>query len=689
MVRYCTIGVVVVFGLATVARSQETDAPTTQPADAEPHGAKDELMRLRFSDLYLGFESDVETRRVRSTRSGRPDSLHKNNDLRFKEYVGLRLDGDVLDPNLLSFDLGGEFGLTQSRFRETIDRDTQTENDDGFLGDFNLSFDALSNKPVSFHGHARRSDDRIDRRFLPSLREQRTEMGVSSLIQTDSVTTELGLSWDDVERYGNQSGEDDETLDTKRAYISSTWDIAENHRLKLNYDHEREENTYQGSNFDYQTNRDELRLDHELAFGGQDQHRMDTYLRINDERGDLARDEVDFVPRLSLQHTEDFRTIWRYGFYRYEDGDFELDQHKVDGEALWQVTDELRATLDGFLLYERPDDGLDVDEYGGGLDLDYGKDTSLGRLTVNAAAAFEQQRFRGGGGLRFVRNEVHQLGGVRLAQLNNWPVRRGSIVAYNTSRTRFYVNGIDYQAVFVGGRALIDRIPTGRITEGEAVHFDYAYEIPAGSRLDTWRTDLLVEHAFEFGLTPYYYLEGRFQDADGSIGTPILRDNQARHRAGARYERDLWRVGAEYELFDDTVEPFDAFHLTGQASLFRSSAHTLDATTELSRYDFDGGTDARNVWWFDAALRDRAQITEYLAGFANVEYRFEDDSRDGDTHGVDLACGLSYTRGQLTLELTVEYDLLNIGTNHESGVGVYLNMRRSLTELLPSQEVTR
>ena len=78
-----------------------------------------------------------------------------------------------------------------------------------------------------------------------------------------------------------------------------------------------------------------------------------------------------------------------------------------------------------------------------------------------------------------------------------------------------------------------------------------------------------------------------------SLGTPRDRDNTDRHRLGVRYEQPRWMVGFEGEIFDDSVEPYDALHLTGRASLFRSRMHTLDTRIELSRYAFEGGLDDR------------------------------------------------------------------------------------------------
>ncbi|MHC4441713.1 MAG: hypothetical protein ACYTA5_03880 [Planctomycetota bacterium] len=635
----------------------------------------------------MGFESEYEHRRVQSSAPGRKDTIHENSDLRFYETLGMSLAGDVIDPNLFDWQADLELGLTQSRFEERIDHFHDTDQDTGFLLEFDISADIFKAKPISLNAYARRTDDRIPRRFLPSLREKQIETGISALILKGPFTTEIGFSWRDVDRSGNRLDEDDENLRNSRFYIDHKWEISDNHQLRLTYDHQRDQSEYQGSSFDFDTRRDELRVEHELAFGPGSKHRLDTYLRYNEEHGNLARDEFEFVPRLTLQHTDKFKTVYRYGFYRFEQDAIEVGQHKFDVEALYQPSDRWRISLDGFTLYENVDEDVDTYEFGGGFDVAYDRPTSLGQLSVNLALDYDRSRTTGDAGRRIVRDEAHSLTDARPVFLRERGVIQGTVFAHNANRSRHYIRGIDYVVIVYGGRVQIRRLLTGRIVEDEVVYFDYAYIRPASATVDTYRTDFIIEHAFKFGLTPYYYFESRCQEVEGSIGSPFLRDNTDRHRLGLRYQKERWSVGGELEIFDDSIEPYDAFHLTGQWAVLRSQKHTLDLLGEISRYDFEGGLDGRRVWWMDFDLKDRLILNRYFSITTEVGYRREDDSVDGLTNGVDVECGLSYTRGYLTVDLTMEYDLLNIADNRDNGFGVFLNVRRNLSHLLPARGV--
>jgi hypothetical protein len=646
-----------------------------------------DFLHLDVTDLYIGFETEYESRRVRSSVPYRRDTTHENRDLRLHELLGLSFIGDVGDPNLLEYRGNVEFGLSQNRFVEEINGFRDTDRDNGFLQRYDVSLDAFKTKPISLNAYARRADDRIARRFLPSLREIRNEAGISALALTGPVTTELGYSYSDVDRTGNRLREDDESLTNSRLYLDSKWDISDTHKLHLTYDHEREENSYQGSRFNFDTNRDELRLDHELAFGPGDKHRLDTFLRYNAEKGDLARDEFEFTPRLTLKHTDKFKTIYRYGLYRFDQAAIDLAQHKFDAQALYEPTDHWRLSLDTFGLYERVDRDVETQQYGVNGDITYHRPTSLGELSADLHLGYDQARTTGDAGRRYVRNEAHALGGVRPVFLRQQNVVLTSIIARDAKFTRIFVIGADFTVLRIGTYTVIQRVPWGRIAEGDVIYFDYQYTVPAEASIDTYRADFRIEHAFKFGLTPYYYFESRFQDVDRrSIGTPLLRDNQDRHRIGARYGRQRWNVTGEYEIFDDSIEPYDAFHFTGQMSLFRSTAHSLDLNGEISRYFFEGGFDRRRVWFMDLNLKDRMDITHELSINAGTELRREDDSVRGKTTGVDLECGLRWIRGYLTVELNVEYDLLSVVENRESGFGVFLNVRRDLSHLLPSRK---
>ncbi len=664
------------------------DAAPPRAGDAAPPPADRDVFHLGRSDFWLDFESSWENRRVSSSGGGR-STTQRNTTLRFEESLGLSLDGHVYDPELLTWSASLTLGLSQERFRENFDGRVEHDNDSGDLIEYDISLDLLRSKPVSVSAYARQARDRIPRQFMPSLLEETTESGATVFLTGDRWVAELGFSLSDVDRSGNNVEEDDEHLDTRRFFADTRIDFTDHHHLRLSFDHERQDAEYQGGVETFRTRRDEVRVEHDIEFGPDHRYRLDTFLRYNAEDGDLARDEFEFTPRLTLKHTDELQTSYRYSYWRSDEDAVDLTRHKFDVQALYRPDDQWRVTLDGYWLREHVDEDLEINEAGGGIDVSFRRPTPWGEFSVNGAFTPSWQRTLGDARGGVIRGEGHTLDTSRPVFLRQPDIVAPTIVAYDIDRRRIYAPGLDYLVVPIGRRIQIRRIPTGRIGPDDVVLFDYRYVVPTGSRVDSYRTDLYIEHAFSFGLVPYYSWELRREFASGSRGVPVYEDNTDRHRLGVRYERPRWSVGGEYEHFNDTNDPFEAFHLTGRAALFQDHIHTLDLAGELSRYRFTGEYDRRRTWWLNVDLTDRMQLNEYLSASVATTYRWEDDSLDGTTHGVDVECGLHLVRGRLGVDLTVEYDLLTLDDSREEGIGVWLSVRRSLGDLLASARSAR
>jgi hypothetical protein len=678
-----TAAVALAIGGAAVCPAAEG---TAQPDPNEPAVFEQRpSLHLAATDLFLELESGFESRRVRYSSSARPGATYQNEDQRFSQTLGMRLDGYILDPNFLQLSGGIALGLSQERSREDAGPSTQTDSGSGFLSEYDLTLEGWRNRPVSMSAYARSVRDRVPRRFLPSLLEERVETGVSLLALTGDWTTEVGLSWSDIDRTGTDP-QDDEHLRSRRLFIDSRGPIDEHQNLRLSFDHQRDNSEYQGSLQDYDTSRDELRLEHEWDLG---EHRLDTFARINEESGDLARDEFEFVPRLTLKHSDTFQTIHRYSYYKYEQDEIEWDRHRVDTEAIYRPSDRWRFTGDVFISREETSDDLIVNQYGGSVDVSYNRPTVWGDLGMNAALAFDRAEHEGTANAGLIRGEMHVLHTVQPVYLRELDVQRFSIVAYNAARTRIFQPGADYSIVALGRRIALFRIISGAIAENEPVFFDYQYEIPLHAKVDTVRADLDMEHRFENGLRPYYALELRRQYTEDSTRLEYEPDETERHRFGVEYAKPLWSASAEAEIYHDSVLPYDAYHLAGRAALLRAGDHSVDSAVRLSRYLFKADIDSRHVWWFNAELGDRMQLTPECSGALAAVYRYESDSIDGETNGVDLQGGLRFRRGYLQVELTAEYDLLSLADSREEGYGIWLNVRRDLSHLIPDWKITR
>jgi hypothetical protein len=651
--------------------------------------APDEFWHVDLERLEVDFDLEFDGHRVKD-RTRRGHETYVDEDLRLQEAIGLGLRGDVHSPEILEWTADLRFGLDQGRFTQDYPASDGTDSDHGTLLDYDISLQLLRARPASASAFARRFDSRIPRPFLPSLREEQSEAGGSVFIAARPLTLELGVIWREIDRTGNVRRIDDESQRSALFYTDSRWEW-DRHSLSLRYEFEDEDIQYQGSSFDNDTRRHELRMEHSLLFGPDEAHRWDTFLRYTDESGDLARDEVNVNTRMTLKHSERFRTIQRYSYYRYEQGITDVDQHRLDLTAELQLPMDFRLTGNLFGAYERQDHDVDSDQFGGDVDLTWHRRVAGGELWANLNFGYAREEVHGDAGRRFVRNEALQFGVARRPYLLRSSVIPGTIFAHSLDYSRVYLSGTDYVPLIAGDLVLISRLPGGRIQDGEVVYFDYHYEVPAEASLSNFRCAVLLEQRFDSGWTPYYSYEGRFQDIDQtSTGTPWRADNLDRQRLGLRIESPAWGASAEGEYFDDDIDPYHALHFIGRATVLDDVDHQLNLRAELSPYWFRGDDlDHRRVWWFDIELQDRLRFGDRWSMNGTLGYRWEDDSVDGTTHGVDAEWLLSYTRNFLNVELALEYDLLSIADDRDDSYGLFLRIRRDLSHLLPPAEKWR
>jgi hypothetical protein len=228
-------------------------------------------------------------------------------------------------------------------------------------------------------------------------------------------------------------------------------------------------------------------------------------------------------------------------------------------------------------------------------------------------------------------------------------------------------------------------VPTGSIEDGQSVWISYVHDTPSLGRTDTFRVDFGAEQRFENGLRPYYSVSYQDQNVDNSSGFDALEDRTDHHRLGIDLDRERWHVGTELEIFDDSVDPYNALHVDGRYTFLRSTVQTMEGAARFSQFHFEGSENGRDVSLLDVELDHRLFVNDATSATARALYRWEDDSVDGTTNGVDLSLALRYVTGHLSVDLSVEYDLLRLPESDEDGVGVWLTVRRDFPNVLGSR----
>lgn len=662
-------------------------------AETEPQSdvADKGYFTLDRFDAYLEFEADYNHSRV-SQSYHRPYGLFKdwnshrrsqtNRDYAFEERIGFNLTGTVVDPSFITFDGDISFALTQDRHEERGWMGHEDDTDTGHLLQYNMRVNFFTGKLLSGSLYGLRQDDRISRRFQPTLDEERTGFGTSWDFAHQTFPMTLSYDYLETDRTGNWDERDDEHFVESTFNYGAKWIISDHHWLSLDYEHAQTKQEYQGLREGFKTTRDLFTLEHNLEFGSSHQHLFQTLVHWQEESGDFARDYFEIGPQLTLHHSDQLQTMYKYQFNRENYEGIDVETQRFDFQLVHQLYTNLTTTVDLFGLYEDVENDVNTHQYGGSVDWQYNRKNPYGHLYANLALAYDTQDVRGNNGVRVVLNESATFRDPVDITLRNRNVIPSSIVVTDAGNHRYYLAGRDYLVLEMGGVTQLARIHSGQIADGDNILIDYQYRTPSKGQIDTIRVDAGIEQRFNNGLTPYYRFSYRNQEADYSAGFAQYADRTNHHRIGLRYEQKRYSLGAEYEIFDDTVDPYDAFHVDGLVHILQTSEHSLDASARLSRFFFEGGIDQRNVTMIDAELDHRWQLRENISIFERLAYRWEDDSLEGITREWDVNAGVDYVMGDLTAELTFEYNRQDLPESDEDDFGVYLRVRRDIPNVL-------
>jgi hypothetical protein len=692
---------------AARARADEEETHTRERTEDSPARLIEQPARNLFSlerlEAALEISGEYEQRYVR-TPGARPTfpglipryggTRQRNTRWTFDEQLALDFAADVVDPSVLSLSGSLGLGLTQERFRETYLGRTDRDSNEGYLSTYDLRADFLRGRPLSGSVYGLRSQDRYSRPFLPSLREERNEYGAALYWTDDRLPMELTFDHREVDRMGRRRQHDGERLTEDLLRYQATWITSPEHSMRLSYEFSKTEERYSGSRYQFDNTRHQFRIDDELLFGEQNEHRLDTVIRVQDEHGDYARDLVELGSRMSLRHSERLTTNYQYQFSRQEIGQIQIDTHRGDWQLIHQLYNNLTTTLNLYGMKERVEDDTETDTLGAIADVSYNRRNPLGVFSANLSLTGESERTRGSGN-RAVVAESAAFRDPLPVVLSRPNVLRWSIVVRDARRLRFYVPHVDYFITTVRDRTLLIRNPLGAIGINETVFVDYFYRPDRGGGVDTTRVDFRMQQDFDNGLTPYYHFEFRHEDRNFSSGQFVgffpltqryydrTQDYESnRHRAGLRYRRDRLTAGGELEVLRDNIEPFTAYRLYSNFALLRQPGRTIDARVDWSHYFFDSaGRGDTTV--LELTLDGRVNLTRFVEAYLTGTFRHENDGTRGRglVRGIDVEGGLSWAWNYFTLTASVEYDQLRIVGSQEEGLTVWLKVRRDFGDL--------
>lgn len=678
------------------ARAQAASTPASQPAPDEAPlpdapdngGGSASLFRgpwLKLDELTfdLGFDAEWHRRQTRSDARGLTPYSYRITDSfqKLEESVGARGAGYLLDERFATFQFDARWGLSQERFTESRPGPDLDEDPHGSLWEYDARIQLFPAGKMTANAFALKADDRLPRPFLPSLERDRERYGVEVLFNDRVLPMRLTFEDSDeiLTSYSRELRDDEQNSERSLRY-EAAWQPSEQQRLALSYEYVDERRRYGGSRKRFDTTRHDLNVNHVVAFGEDNRSRLETLMRFEDESGDLARDAYEISPQLRLQHTDRLASTYKAQWLRQSYEGSMTDLMRGDVGLIHQLDDWLTSSATLYALRQDLDLGSDTSEWGAVLTSSPSRKNKLGRFSANISYAHSQYRADSDRSDGIVLNEAVTFRDPLPAYLAHIDVLPLSILVTDPGRSRVFIAGQDYLVTTLGRYTALARVRNGNIADGDSVLVSYRYRTQEGLEIGRDRVDLRVQQDLPGGFTPYYAASVQFESADRQRFLAYEPRDINRHRVGVNYQRKRGSAGIEYEYNDDSIDPYNGMHFNGNLTVFDKPPHTVDLNAALSHLRFDGaeGIRAREATLFDTGLAYRCLLGRDLEGNLAARYRFEDDSIDGRTNGVDVSTSLNWRIGLFTASVEVEYDMLDIPGSEDGTFVAWVKLRREI-----------
>lgn len=595
----------------------------------------------------------------------------------FEENIKLEVEGFVYHPNFLEFTLGGLFGLIQQDFEDEFANRLRKSGDNGAIYEFDFSGHFLKKKKYPGSVYARRQRHLEPRAFQSSLETTATSYGLVWQYVSDKNPTSLQFNYNEVLLDPLDDREEPGRQENLLLRFETSYRFSDSNVLSLEY-------TYQDTQeepfeLDYEIN--ELTLSHVLNFGPHRRHRLDSELNVYDQRGTFSIERFRWRETLRLEHSEDLRSWFRAELLDRVQGSqsgvppIGERAYFVSGTLEHDLYESLRTQIYVFGQWQSFDTSADISRYGTQVSFEYRKKNPWGLLQARYSFRAENEDRSGGNQLVDVVDEQRTFNDPEPVRLMNTNVNLGSIEVISEDRLTRFRLGRDFTWMVVGNFVELERVPTGRIANGQTVLISYVYMLVGDYVLDTLQHEFDFRQRFKMGLTPYYRLLWQDQRISPTDAVGILPEDITDHTVGVEFERGSLRLSAEFEDRDSSIDPAVITRL--RASYTRRFETGATGVLKMQWSDVERlERNSRRTRFFTIEGRYRHPVSKGLTVEAAVAYRRENDSLNGNDNGVDVDFSVEWFVRQTEFKLTYEYGQYEDDFSDNETSTLFVQLRR-------------
>jgi hypothetical protein len=597
----------------------------------------------------------------------------------YRENLRLKTTGDLYHQNLLAFSAALGVGLSQQRFSSDVASTSASSS----LDEYDLSAEVLKKKPYPVRLYTSKTEYLTPRQFLGFLKTEIERSGLAASLRSKDWPMRFSYSTGKSRQSALASVADDffDRDDEQYSYSLEHYFSRLSH---MSFDLERNKVTQELQGSSSVVKDDNYSLLHDLIFGDDEQHRLDSFLSVYDQTEPTELTNVRWTENLRLQHSSTFRT--KYGFHftdrqrKSRTGQVTSSTEAIGGRAGFEhrLFESLVTTARVLDSRSRFAAGAESVVQGASLAFGYRKKNPWGRLSSGysvGAVQLDQSGGRSRGGVVDERHIATELVPVELERVN---VDSSSIVVKD-SNGLFFQEGEDYRITEPDGRVMLEIITVGGIippnfTVGQEFFVDYEFFIEPKREEKTVSQNFNIRQRFSNGLSVFYAHRRRDEEVSSTM-TNITADEFRINRFGAGYEKGAFSLRADYSKTESTAIPSTSKRLDGRYSwrLDAGSRASIQATAQELNF---GQPDDRDITLFNFAGEVLHKLTNRYSVFAIIDYRDEDDTRFGITKGFQLRSELRYNYRQLRLTTGAAFNQFSRRDDENESVSFYIRLKR-------------